>query len=128
MRKQAKIEFEKLKQSVGANAPKSGKRQRFSKRKGRPLVPMSYVEDLGQSSKGWKIRTNYLYPYWNMYLWHSDKGSLLHLLEFGTIHRAPQPWMRSTWDKSEEGILKKINKNIDTQLKKKGYRLRKWGI
>jgi hypothetical protein len=52
VRKQAKIEFEKLKQSVGANAPKSGKRQRFSKRKGRPLVPMSYVEDLGQSSKG----------------------------------------------------------------------------
>lgn len=106
--------YRKLAQSVARAAPRSMRAQRFSRRKGRVLVPLSNPTTGAATpgQLGFRVQRTGKFlgqGQWKLYLNHSDKNSLLHLIEFGTIGTRAQPFLVPTWKRNYKGIISTIN-------------------
>ncbi|MGB1389497.1 MAG: HK97-gp10 family putative phage morphogenesis protein [Paracoccaceae bacterium] len=41
-----------------------------------------------------------------------------HLQEFGTVHHAPQPFMRPAWDQDQQAMLKRLSDQLWVEVRK----------
>lgn len=41
-----------------------------------------------------------------------------HLVEFGTVHSAPQPFMRPAWDQDQRAMLERLKVDLWAEIKK----------
>lgn len=53
-----------------------------------------------------------------------DANAYAHLVEFGTVNTAPQPFMRPAWDATKDQVLDSIKKDLGNEIEKSAARAR----
>lgn len=53
-----------------------------------------------------------------------DANAYAHLVEFGTVDTAPQPFMRPAWDETKDQVLDSIKNDLGNEIEKSAARAR----